>query len=84
MSGAPFAGNRETIGQAFRVAERNAKAPGAYILVGDEPSDDTIYYSDIPSPVFTLPLGRSDPETTREYKAIADKTNGKMMHLDFR
>lgn len=84
MSGAPFGGNRETIGQAFRVAERNAKAPGAYILVGDEPSDDAIYYSDIPSPVFTLPLGRSDPETNREYQSIADKTNGKMMHLDFR
>lgn len=84
MSGAPFGGNRETIGQAFRVAERNAKAPGAYVLVGDEPSDDEIYYSEIPSPVFTLPLGRSDPETNESYGKIAEKTNGKMMHLDFR
>ncbi|MDH5544360.1 MAG: hypothetical protein OEZ43_02140 [Gammaproteobacteria bacterium] len=84
MSGAPFGGNRETIGKAFRVATRNASVPGAYLLVGDEPSDDEIYYSDIPSPVFSLPLGRSDPETNREYKKIADKTNGRMLHLDFR
>lgn len=84
MSGAPFGGNRETIGKAFRVAARNAPAPGAYVLVGDEPSDDQIAYSDIPSPVFTLPLGRSDPDTNKEYQTIADKTNGKMMHLDFR
>ena len=84
MSGAPFGGNMETIGKAFRVAARNAPPPGAYLLVGDEPSDDKIYYSDIPSPVFTLPLGRSDPETTREYQTIADKTGGRMLHLDFR
>jgi len=84
MSGAPFGGNMETMGKAFRVAERNAPPPGAYILVGDEPSDDKIYYSDIPSPVFTLPLGRSDPETTRVFEEIADKTGGKMLHLDFK
>lgn len=84
MSGAPFGGNRETIGKAFRVAERNAAAPGAYVLVGDEPSDDEIYFSEIPSPVFTLPLGRSDPETTQNYREIAEKTKGKMMHLDFK
>lgn len=84
MTGAPFGGNRETIGKAFRVASRKAAAPGAYVLIGDEPSDDKIEYSDIPSPVFTLPLGRSDPETSAEYKSIADKTNGKMLHLDFK
>lgn len=84
MSGAPFGGNLETIGKAFRVAARNAPPPGAYILVGDEPSDDKINFSKIPSPVFTLPLGRSDPETTQHYQKIADRTNGRMMHLDFR
>ncbi len=84
MSGAPFGGNLETMGKAFRVAARNAPAPGAYVLVGDEPSDDKISYSEIPSPVFTLPLGRSDPETTEEFQKIADKTRGKMLHLDFK
>ena len=84
MSGAPFGGNRETIGKAFRVAERSAPAPGAYILIGDEPPDDTISYTNIPSPVFTLPLGRSDPETTRSYELIAKKTKGQMLHLDFK
>jgi len=84
LSGAPFGGNLETMGKAFRVAARNAPPPGAYVLVGDEPSDDKINYSDIPSPVFTLPLGRSDPETSAEYQKIADKTNGKMLHLDFK
>lgn len=84
MSGAPFGGQLETIGKAFRVAARNAPKPGAYVLVGDEPPDDQINYTAIPSPVFTLPLGRSDPETTRHYKRIADRTGGKMMHLDFK
>lgn len=84
MSGAPFGGNMETIGHAFRAAKRNAPPPGAYLLVGDEPSNDRISYSDIPSPVFTLPLGRSDPETTRNYQEIADKTGGRMLHLDFK
>ena len=84
MTGAPFGGNLETMGKAFRVAERNAPPPGAYILIGDEPSDDKIYYSKIPSPVFSLPLGKSDPETTREYQTISDKTGGKMLQLDFK
>jgi len=84
MNGAPFGGNLETIGKAFRVAKRNAPIPGAYLLIGDEPSDDRISYTDIPSPVFTLPLGKSDPETTRNYQEIADKTKGKMLHLDFK
>lgn len=84
MSGAPFGGNLETIGKAFRVAARNAPPPGAYVLVGDEPSNDTVNYTDIPSPVFTLPLGRSDPETNRFYQEVADRTHGKMMQLDFK
>jgi len=84
MSGAPFGGNMETIGKAFRVAARNAPPPGAYVLIGDEPSDDIIYFSDIPSPVFTLPLGRSDPETSRNFQEISDKTGGRLLHLDFR
>ncbi len=83
LSGAPFSGNLETIGKAFRVAARNAPKPGAYILVGDEPSDDEILYSAIPSPVFTLPLGRSDPATTQEYQTIANRTGGRLLHLDF-
>ncbi len=83
MQGAPFIGNNETIGQAFVKAARNASLPGAYILIGDEPSDDRIYYSDIPRPVFSLPLGRSDPNTLREYETLADKTGGKMLHLKF-
>jgi len=84
MTGAPFGGNLETMGKAFRVAARNAAPPGAYLLIGDEPSDDKIYYSKIPSPVFSLPLGKSDPETTREFQKIADKTGGKMLQLDFK
>ena len=84
MSEAPFVGNRETIGRAFRVAAREAPPPGAYLLVGDEPSDDTIYYSEIPSPVFTLPMGRSDPDTDKEYRTLAQKTGGRMLHLTFR
>lgn len=84
LTDAPFAGHMETIGHAFRHVGNNAPAPGAYLLIGDEPSDDTIGYSDIPSPVFTLPLGSSDPGTLSEYSTLADKTGGKMLHLDFR
>ena len=81
MSGAPFIGNNETIGDAFIRAAANASKPGAYILVGDEPSDDRIYYMDIPSPVFTIPIGRSDPNTKWEYETLAKKTKGKMLEL---
>ena len=84
MSGAPFSGNLETIGKAFRVAKRNAPAPGAYFLVGDEPPNDEVRFTDIPSPVFTLPLGRSDPDTNRSFQEIADKTGGRMLQLDFK
>ncbi len=84
ITGAPFAGNRETVGRAFRHAIKSAPAPGAYLLIGDEPSDDRIYFTEIPAPVFTLPLGRDDPDTTHNYRLIADSTRGKMLHLDFR
>jgi hypothetical protein len=84
VKGAPFVGASETIGDAFRKAAMNAKKPGAYLLLGDEPSDDRIYYLDIPSPVFTLPIGRSNPTTLWEYQTLADKTGGKMLQLDFR
>ena len=84
MQGAPFIGNNETIGDAFRKAALNAKQPGAYLLLGDEPSDDRIRYLDIPSPVFTLPIGRENPTTLWEYETLANKTGGKMLHLHFR
>ena len=83
MQDAPFIGNNETIGQGLSKAANNAALPGAFILIGDEPSDDRIYYSDIERPVFTLPLGRSDPNTLREYGTLAKKTGGKMLHLQF-
>ena len=84
MTQAPFAGNRETIGAAFRAAARNAPPPGAYMLIGDEPSVDTIPYSEIPSPVFTLPLGRADPLTEADYLRTAERTGGRMLKLDFK
>ncbi len=84
MSGAPFSGNIENIGLAFRTAASDTPLPGAYMLIGDEPSDDTIHYSEIPRPVFTLPFGRSDPYTEREYLGLAEKTGGKMLRLDFK
>ena len=84
MRGAPFYGSVENVGQAFRAAARNAPPPGAYLLVGDEPANDTVYYDRIPSPAFTLPLGRSDAATNLSYRTIADKTGGRMLHLDFK
>jgi len=81
MSGAPFMGNHETVGDAFIRAEKNALAPGAYILFGDEPSDDRIFYLDIPAPVFTIPLGHDNTFTRHEYQKLADKTGGKMLEL---
>lgn len=83
MQGAPFIGTNETIGRAFTKARQMAPAPGAYILIGDEPSDDVIYYSEIPSPVFTLALGSSDPSTIREYSRLAEKTGGKLLRMKF-
>ncbi len=83
MKGAPFSGSLETIGKAFRVAEQNAPPPAAYILIGDEPSNDTIEYSDIPSPVFTLALGASDPATLEDYGRTARQTGGLMLVTQF-
>jgi len=83
MQGAPFMGNNETIGRGFTKALENAPAPGAYILIGDEPSDDIIRYSDIPSPVFSLALGNSDPNTITEYKTLSKKTGGIMLRMRF-
>ncbi len=83
MKGAPFVGGNETIGDAFIRAEENAAAPGAYVLIGDEPSDDRIYYLNIPAPVFTIPIGRSDPNTWHEYNTLAEKTHGKLLQLIF-
>jgi hypothetical protein len=83
MKGAPFIGSDETIGDAFIEAAQNAPVPGAYVLLGDEPSDDRIYYLDIPAPVFTIPIGRSNPNTKYEYKTVAEKTGGKMLELTF-
>ncbi len=84
MADAPFMGHDETIGEAFKHAAKAAPAPGAYILIGDEPSTDRIVYFNIPSPVFTLPIGAENPDTNWEYKTLAEKTGGKMMHLIFR
>lgn len=81
MKGAPFMGSNETIGDAFIRAEKQAAIPGAYVLLGDEPSDDRIYYLDIPAPVFTIPIGKSNPRTKYQYKTLADKTGGKMLEL---
>ncbi|WP_455376439.1 hypothetical protein [Kaarinaea lacus] len=83
MSGAPFVGSEETIGRAFRYAASHAPIPDAYVLIGDEPSDDRIYYSDIPSPVFTIPIGKSNADTLFAYEKLARETKGKMMQLVF-
>lgn len=83
INGAPFVGNQETVGDAFYRAARNAPAPGAYLLIGDEPSDDRIYYGDIPAPVFTIPLGHNNPTATWEYQRLADKTGGRMLQVRF-
>ena len=84
MKGAPFIGNEETIGHAFRDAAREAPAPGAYLIIGDEPSSDKVSYFNIPSPVFTLPIGRSNPDTNWFYQKLADETGGKMLHIELK
>ncbi|WP_455208311.1 hypothetical protein [Kaarinaea lacus] len=83
MSGAPFIGSEETIGKAFRHAVREAPRPGAYLLIGDEPSDDKIHPYEIPSPVFTIPIGKQNPDTIWAYQKLADETGGKMLQLVF-
>ena len=84
MQGAPFIGYRETMGRAFKNAIRMAPAPGAYLLIGDEPSTDQVPYISIPSPVFTLPIGHDNTNTNWAYQKLADETNGKMLHLEFK
>ncbi|MBL4851757.1 MAG: hypothetical protein JKY90_05690 [Gammaproteobacteria bacterium] len=84
IDGAPFTGSQETIGAAFKRAEQNADIPSAYILIGDEPSDDRIFYKKIKAPVFTLPLGRINPATRWEYETLAQETGGKMLWLQFK
>jgi len=84
MEAAPFIGANETIGHAFQYAASHSPAPGAYLLIGDEPPADRIVYFNIPSPVFTLPLGRDNPDTNWHYQTLADKTGGKMLHLEFK
>lgn len=84
MEGAPFIGANETIGYGFRYAAEHAPPPGAYLLIGDEPPTDKISYFNIPSPVFTLPLGRDNPDTNWHYQKLADKTGGKMLHLELK
>ncbi|NOX92363.1 MAG: hypothetical protein GXP18_07935 [Gammaproteobacteria bacterium] len=84
MEGAPFTGANETIGYGFRYAADHAPAPGAYLLIGDEPPADRIRYFRIPSPVYTLPIGRDNPDTNWHYQKLADKTGGKMLHLELK
>jgi hypothetical protein len=84
MSGAPFIGPDETIGHAFRYAADHAAAPGAYLLIGDEPPSDNIVYFNIPSPVFTLPIGHDNPDTNWHYQKLADETGGKVLHLELK
>jgi len=84
MEGAPFTGANETIGYGFRYAAEHAPTPGAYLLIGDEPPADRIHYFHIPSPVFTLPIGRDNPDTNWHYQKLADKTGGKMLHLELK
>lgn len=84
MKGAPFSGSLETIGKAFRVAEANAPPPGAYLVIGDEPSNDTIEYDKIPSPVFTLALDSTDVDLIASFQRLADETGGKMLKMGFR
>lgn len=84
IEGAPFAGSSEQIGKAFRKITAEHPAPSAYLLIGDEPSRDQIHYSSIPAPVFTLPIGRADPDTQREFQTLADKTGGQLLQIDFK
>lgn len=84
MKGAPFSGSLETIGKAFEIAEQNAPPPAAYILIGDEPSNDTIRYSKIPAPVFAMSLSRTDTDTIEDFQKTAQETGGKMLEMEFK
>lgn len=81
MQGAPFIGDQETIGRTFRHITARNKVPGAYLLIGDEPPSDTISFLSIPSPVFTMPIGKENPDTLWHYERIAERTHGKMLRL---
>lgn len=84
MEGAPFIGANETIGHGFTYAAEHAPIPGAYLLIGDEPPADRIHYFHIPSPVYTLPIGRDNPDTNWHYQKLADETGGKLLHLELK
>jgi len=84
MQGAPFIGADETMGHAFRYVEENSPAPGAYLVIGDEPPSDNVVYFNIPSPVYTLPIGKNDPDTQWHYQKLADETGGKMLRLELK
>jgi len=83
MQNAPFIGADETIGHAFSKIAKDSPAPGAYMLIGDEPPTDTVHYQAIPAPVFTLPLGLNDAKTIYAYKTMAENTGGRMLKLNF-
>ena len=65
-------------------AAEHAPVPGAYLLIGDEPPADRIHYFHIPSPVYTLPIGRDNPDTNWHYQKLANETGGKMLHLELK
>jgi len=83
MADAPFIGMDETIGHAFHHIATTSPVPGAYLLIGDEPSTDRVRYHEIPAPVFTLPLGTSTGNTKFAFQKMADETGGKMLELKF-
>ncbi len=82
MVGAPFLGSDETIGRTFAALARQ-RAPGAYILLGDEPSVDRIYYDEVHSPIFPIAIGRANPDTQFAFGNMADNTGGKLLQLRF-
>ncbi|MDQ6951002.1 MAG: hypothetical protein Q9M26_05000 [Mariprofundales bacterium] len=82
MQNAPFVGADETVGHTFDVLD-SGPVPGAYMLIGDEPPTDTVHYSSIPAPVFTLPLAINDSSTETAFQNIAKFTGGKMLQLKF-
>jgi len=83
MADAPFVGMDETIGHAFHNIATSSPVPGAYLLIGDEPSTDAVFYHEIPAPVFTLPLGTSTGNTKYAFQKMADETGGRMLELKF-
>ncbi len=84
MKDAPFVGTEETIGHTFSEIGRNSPPPGAYMLIGDEPSTDTIHYHAIPAPVFTLPLGNHDSRTEVAFQRLAEYTGGRMLQIQLK